>query len=935
LAGGTFFALKLTASGATTGAVAVASYPGNPASGVAGGGGATDCDGIVCPAGFTAGSGQVFGISAWNAPAMNPPAYVTLTYYNAKNCLPPANVAVLVTDPLGPTAADARLQNGVAKTGLLITPNNLPYMGGAAPILSVGVTVAAGAFQCGNNLDDDADGAINDGCSTVVVAEAVCNEAPGTCADADGQRPWDLCDDDADGGINDGCAIVGLKENVVIPDPPNYQFLACGNVDGLPVTGWTGRLTADWKLIPFSFAIDADPWNGTAPCTPVDATHSVEVGASHEVAVCTVSEPQKPAGGPDDVAAFSFNLTYDPLRNLCTAKNCLNKSPCTEDDNPDANAGATLGSGYPSFSQCANAADDDSDTIVNDGCPQLGAVEAVCDDAIDNDADTLINDGCDPKPDDDPVAELTGGLGSGWDCSGGGLIQPTCTAGTAVMACMSVAGPYTSSALSPFPLAIVKFTAILAGTDTIVTNTNVWKGVLVVEQHPPSISGIVYKEPPAPRCDLSVSKDDLPDPVAVGKDVVYTITVKNNVPAVGAPLPAANVVLVDTLPADKVYVADSATCDAQGSTCSEAGNVVTCNLGTIAVDASVVCTITATANAVGVSTNVVDVTSSTNETALVNNHDTEDTTEVAAGVLMVKEPKYDVLWLMKDVCDPDKPDAGRLAAGKGCLVINKMVYAIDDTDSPNDSGDIPEGLGAWEEQIKYDHKLLTVKAVPDNTWLESGGRHAICTMTILTENWILTGCVTKDGGVGWGSPGPQGDGLIERIYLYPKTEDLIYRQGFRPTKDNGVRTDLVDENCEVADTLGEKIPGTLPGGLTTVCSDAHITMRMLEGDVNLDCVVNCIDDQAIAFRYGTFFGLTLYDEWYDLAPECVTYPCDTNDPPDTIVDGMCEQCTTGVPDFDIDIKDLQFVFGRNYSTCDAPIPDLQGNPMLPPQDEFE
>jgi len=32
-------------------------------------------------------------------------------------------------------------------------------------------------------------------------------------------------------------------------------------------------------------------------------------------------------------------------------------------------------------------------------------------------------------------------------------------------------------------------------------------------------------------------------------------------------------------------------------------------------------------------------------------------------------------------------------------------------------------------------------------------------------------------------------------------------------------------------------------------------------------------------------------------------------------------------DGDIDIKDLQFVFGRNYSTCENPIPNDQAIPL--------
>lgn len=268
--------------------------------------------------------------------------------------------------------------------------------------------------------------------------------------------------------------------------------------------------------------------------------------------------------------------------------------------------------------------------------------------------------------------------------------------------------------------------------------------------------------------------------------------------------------------------------------------------------------------------------------------------EKDANVLEAGVQTENNLWITKSGC---------LSAeeGKGCLVIEKWVFNAWDTDSPNDSDSEPEGLGAWEEQIKFEHKILAVTPVPSNEWLESGGRVANCTATVLTENWILTGCVTKDDPSEPGiQPGPNGDGLIERIIIVPLSDDLIYRDGFRPTKDNGVITDIVDENCEVTDVLAEPIPGTLPGGLTQTCGDAHITVRMLQGDLDLDCDVDVVDDQAIAFRYGSFLGLQLYDQWYDLEPKYA--------------------------DFDVDIKDIQFVFGRNGSTCQAPIPDDQASP---------
>jgi hypothetical protein len=294
------------------------------------------------------------------------------------------------------------------------------------------------------------------------------------------------------------------------------------------------------------------------------------------------------------------------------------------------------------------------------------------------------------------------------------------------------------------------------------------------------------------------------------------------------------------------------------------------------------------------------------------------------GVRMEKVPAVANLWLMKGGCvNP--------ALGKGCLEIDEWIYGIADTCDWNviingtpaplaTPACTPEGLGAWENQIRFDHKFISLTKTPDNTWLFSGGRWGGpvvpnpipggpdlvtgCYVTIVSEDSILEGCVSKDDPNTPGlQPGPEGSGLIERIIIVPNINDLVYRSDFRPTKDNGIVTDIVDDNCEVTDTLGEQIPGTLPGQLTTVCGDAHITIRFLEGDEDLNCRIDVADDQALAFRYGSHLGSQLYDRWYDLEPK--------------------------FSDDDIDIKDLQFVFGRNYSTCENPVPNDQGTPVPP------
>ena len=214
-----------------------------------------------------------------------------------------------------------------------------------------------------------------------------------------------------------------------------------------------------------------------------------------------------------------------------------------------------------------------------------------------------------------------------------------------------------------------------------------------------------------------------------------------------------------------------------------------------------------------------------------------------------------------------------------------------------DGGELPEGLGAFEFQIKFDHKLFNIDVSQTTAnWLDGTGRTANCSMTIISENDIRYGCVSVGTGLGIA----QVSGVIAADVLITPVPDLAGR--IRPTKDNGVSALIDDENCEIADIYGDLFPNE-GAGLTQDCTDVGITVRKLEGDVNGDCNVDLEDQQLIAFRYGSFFGNLTYSQFYDLQP----WPAG---------------------DFDIDIKDLQFVFGRDGSTCAVPIPDQQA-PQVP------
>ena len=303
------------------------------------------------------------------------------------------------------------------------------------------------------------------------------------------------------------------------------------------------------------------------------------------------------------------------------------------------------------------------------------------------------------------------------------------------------------------------------------------------------------------------------------------------------------------------------------------------------------------------------------------------------------------LWLCKG--------ANCTVNGQGYLLVREWVLNV--------SGD-PQGVGAFEFQVKYDNHIFDIQicegsaplngdgtcatAVSNDPqhWLYSTGRipGALgiggCAATILTENDIRFGCVSKEdpsvntlpGCLGPDNAanapgiecGPKTDGIAATLYLTPKA-DLGNR--ITPGNDNGIIRTVLDEGCEVTDIWGHPLSraataynpatqlpndadgdgydqlgreilllGILPGGLVEDCADLTITVRILEGDMNVDCRVDITDDQTEASHYGAFFGSLLYQPWYDLEP--------------------------ALKDGDVDVKDLQKVFGRNGSTCASPVP---------------
>jgi hypothetical protein len=232
---------------------------------------------------------------------------------------------------------------------------------------------------------------------------------------------------------------------------------------------------------------------------------------------------------------------------------------------------------------------------------------------------------------------------------------------------------------------------------------------------------------------------------------------------------------------------------------------------------------------------------------------------------------------------------------------------------PNPANEL--GLGAYEFSVEYDNFVISSvnpcdivfgpggdgatrgdvdevdSSSPENADCVQGAINgaSTCEMSVILENVVHFGCVTE----GDTPAGPSGLGPIAlaSLVLIPH-EDLI--DDLFPGNNNGVPTTIKDNGCELADVLGHPTLGDVNGGLTPVCGNLDVTVRILEGDINVDCDVDVSDAQAIAAHYGAFFGSLLYNKWLDLEPQ--------------------------FHDLDIDIKDVQKVFGRIGSDCQDPSP---------------
>ena len=137
------------------------------------------------------------------------------------------------------------------------------------------------------------------------------------------------------------------------------------------------------------------------------------------------------------------------------------------------------------------------------------------------------------------------------------------------------------------------------------------------------LAGAVFGYAPAAAlaatADLSVDKADSPDPVEVGSQLTYSITVSNAGPAT-----ANNVQLDDVLPNRVDFVSAMSP---QGP-CSQQARKVGCRLGALASGADATVSILVTPNKAGQIVNTATVSTNDTDPVAANNSDSETTTVI-------------------------------------------------------------------------------------------------------------------------------------------------------------------------------------------------------------------------------------------------------------------------------------------------------------------
>ena len=135
-------------------------------------------------------------------------------------------------------------------------------------------------------------------------------------------------------------------------------------------------------------------------------------------------------------------------------------------------------------------------------------------------------------------------------------------------------------------------------------------------------------------CDLEIIKTASPNPVQVGEPLTYTLAVTNHEIKFFTSCTRFGVTVTDELPDSVTFVSASTT---KGSCDPPAGNVVTCHIGSVAVNEHVTVTIVVIPRALGLISNTARVSHGPDmcgSEPIANNVSTTQTTVIAPAPLL-------------------------------------------------------------------------------------------------------------------------------------------------------------------------------------------------------------------------------------------------------------------------------------------------------------
>ena len=414
-----------------------------------------------------------------------------------------------------------------------------------------------------------------------------------------------------------------------------------------------------------------------------------------------------------------------------------------------------------------------------------------------------------------------------------------------------------------------------------------------------------------PPPDLSLTKTASAPSIVAGQPESFTITVSNP----SATTAATNVVITDTLPS--AYPGANVSFSGAGAAdCGIAGQVVTCGPGQADAGATAGTIRASSSFTVNVDVSATDGaaggTSPVN-CATVTLAEGDPNTGNNTGCATVQIIAPAVVWSKSPTC----PDANVWIAENNNLAQSgsECVGSASFDEVMTNQGD-PNGLGGFSFDLHYDPTQYLAPVIdlqPAIDLFDAAGRTLDCSITIPQNGVVHVACAST-GPIGVG-PVFTGAQVMAHVTLTP--QDLLV-EAIRPNKENGDVSTVKDDQVTVTNTCGQplndgsiqplpgqpecqgvNLQGVGPGGVLEGNPNGGQltnTIRRLEGDIDKDCSVDVSDMQLEASKYGMSVGNLLYNVFYD-----VNSPLQHGDG-------------------EIDINDVQFVYGRFGSECMAPIP---------------